>query len=361
MSQRLTGDPCRSPEDTVAWLGAVQAQDFGPAKWAVGRRTQGATEAQLDRAHAAGTILRTHVLRPTWHFVLPADILWLLTATGPGIRARNAHRYRQLGLDEATLTHSRDVLASALAGGLHLTRGQIAELLVAAGIAVDGQRLPYILMDAELSALVCSGPPSGTQHTYSLVRDRAPCALDLSRDAALAELARRYFTSHGPATAKDFAAWASLSASDVKLALGAAGSDLRHEEIDGVAFWSADERPSPASLRTPASPIVHLVQGYDEFIMGYSATKHVLARPGSLWTPSTPPVFSLVVLLDGRVAGWWRRTPKKGSVSVEVSLLEPLDADGVRALEAEAGRYGAYLDLPVTVVIADERAGRTSR
>ena len=221
----------------------MQAQDFGPATSAVGPGWR-APESSLDEAFHAGRILRTHVLRPTWHFVLPADILWLLTATGPGIRARNAHRYRQLGLDEATLTHSRDVLASALAGGLHLTRGQIAELLVAAGIAVDGQRLPYILMDAELSALVCSGPPSGTQHTYSLVRDRAPCALDLSRDAALAELARRYFTSHGPATAKDFASWASLSASDVKLALGAAGSDLRHEEIDGVAFWSADERPS---------------------------------------------------------------------------------------------------------------------
>jgi len=149
----------------------VQAQDFAPAKWAIGRRTKGATDVQLDRAYAAGTILRTHVLRPTWHFVLPADIRWLLAATAPRVQARNAFRYRQLGLDDATLERSGSLLGGALCGGRQLTRREAAETLTAAGIAVDGQRLAYVLMNAELNGVICSGAPRGSQHTYALLRE----------------------------------------------------------------------------------------------------------------------------------------------------------------------------------------------
>jgi len=324
----------------------VQAQDFGPAKWAIGRRTKGATDAQLDRAYAAGTILRTHVLRPTWHFVLPADIRWLLAATAPRIQARSAFRYRQLGLDAATLERSGSLLGGALCGGRQLTRKEAAATLTAAGIAVDGQRLAYILMNAELNGIICSGAPHGSQHTYALLRERAPQARELTWDEALAELTLRYFTSHGPATAKDFASWASLTVADVTLGLQAIGARLRHEVIDGVAFWSAGTPPAPAL----GSPTVHLLQGYDEYVMGYSETKHVLARPGSPWPPATPPVFALVVLLDGRLAGFWKRTVGKGSVRVQVALREPFDAAQMLALEAEAARYGEFLGLDATVV-----------
>ena len=225
----------------------MQAQDVGPAKWAIGRRTKGATDAQLDRAYAAGTILRTHVLRPTWHFVLPADIRWLLAATAPRVQARNAHRYRQLGLDAETLERSGSLLGGALCGGRQFTRKEAAATLTAAGIAVDGQRLAYILMNAELNGIICSGAPRGSQHTYALLRERAPQARELTRDEALAELTLRYFTSHGPATAKDFASWASLTVADVTLGLQAVGARLQHEVIDGVAFWSAAAPPAPAA------------------------------------------------------------------------------------------------------------------
>jgi hypothetical protein len=332
----------------VGWLGAVQAQDFGPAKWAIGRRTQGASDAQLDRAFAAGSILRTHVLRPTWHFVLPADIRWLLTATAPRIRARDAYRYRQLGLDDATLRKSESVLVEALRGGNLLTRAEAAAALAESGIAVGGQRLPYILMHAELDARICSGPLRGRQHTYALLEERAPQARELSREEALVELVLRYFTSHGPASAKDFATWASLTMGDVEPALAAAGRRLRREVIDGVPFWSGEDGAAPPLM----SPAVHLLQGYDEYIMGYSETKHLLAAPGVPWSPATPPVFSLVVLLDGRVAGFWKRAVAKDSVAVQVALLRPFDAAQVRALEAEAARYGEFLgDLAADVVL----------
>jgi hypothetical protein len=353
-TQRLTGAGFVRPEDVVGWFGAVQAQDYGPAKWAVGGRTRHATDAALERAFAAGKILRTHVLRPTWHFVLPADIRWLLTATAARVQARSAYRYRQLGLDDATLRRTESLLVSALRGGDQLTRDEAAAMLTGAGVSVEGQRLPYILSNAELGALICSGARRGAQHTYVLLEERAPDARDLPRDEALAELARRFFTSHGPATARDFSTWASLTLAEVRQSLEAAGPALRREDLEGVTLWSGVAQPRRAP--SPRSPEVHLVQGYDEYIMGYSETKHVLARPGAMWAPSERPVFNLVVLLDGRVAGFWKRTVKKDVAVVEATLLEDFDDPRMRALEAEAARYGAFLGLEAVVRIVETPA-----
>ena len=327
----------------MEWLGALQAQDYGPAKWAVGARVRGARDDSVEAAFAAGRILRTHVLRPTWHFVAPADIRWLLSATAPRVQARCAYRYRQLGLDAATLRRGDEALAAALRGGANLTRREAAAALAAAGIGVQGQRLPYLLMHAELEAVVCSGPRRGKQHTWALLDERAPGAVDLPRDEALGELARRYFTSHGPATAKDFATWASLTLEEVRAAVGAAGPALRSEAIGGLVFWMGAGEPG----RAPAvrSPLVRLVQGYDEYIMGYTETRRVIARPGATWAPAERRVSSLVVLLDGRVAGSWKRTLKKDVVVVEATLHEDFDDARMRALEAEAARYGAFLGL----------------
>ncbi len=348
---RLVGRPLESPEEVVAWLGVVQAQDFAPAKWAIGQRTEAATDADIGLAYAAGTVLRTHVLRPTWHFVLPADIRVLLAATAPRIQTRIAHRYRRLGLDADALARSVEALTEGLSGGNALTREEVRATLRAARIDADGQRLAYMLMNAELNAVVCSGPPRGSQHTYALLEERAPGARVASREAALSELALRFFTSHGPATAKDFATWASLTQADVRLALATASERLQREVIGDLVFWS-----SPAPAAPPlASPVVHLLQGYDEYIMGYSETKHLLARAGSSWSAATPPVFSLVVLLDGHVAGFWRRVIARDHVTVEVSLFRPFDGEQAEALNEAAARYGVFLDLPARVVYRNGR------
>ena len=321
-------------------------------------RAKGTGDDAVERAFAAGAILRTHVLRPTWHFVLPADIRLLLAATAPRIQAGNAGRYRQLGLDAATLRRSRDVLAGSLRGGEQLTRAELAQALVSAGIAVDGQRLPHLLMNAELDAAICSGPRRGKQHTYMLLEERVPEAPDPPRDEALAELARRFFTGHGPATTKDFAVWASLTLAEARASIEAAGPVLRREEVGGLVFWCGADAPRRAPrLR---SPVVHLVQGYDEYIMGYTETKALLARPGSAWAPATPPVFGLVILVDGRVAGFWRRTVKRDEVVIEAAPLEPFDDAESRGLEAEAARYGEFLGLAARLRVApagDDRAG----
>ncbi|HSJ52566.1 MAG TPA: winged helix DNA-binding domain-containing protein, partial [Anaerolineae bacterium] len=216
-NQWITEPKPARPADVVARLGAVQAQDYAGAKWAVGLRLQGATDDDIDRSFAAGEILRTHVLRPTWHFVLPADIRWMLELTAPRVHAASAYMVRKLELDEDTFRRSNDALARALEGGHHLTRQELRGVLEQAGIAVhDGLRLGYLMMQAELDGVVCSGPRRGKQFTYALLAERAPQARRLDRQEALAELAGRFFATRGPATVHDLAKWSSLTVADAR-------------------------------------------------------------------------------------------------------------------------------------------------
>jgi hypothetical protein len=334
----LTGPGFDRPEDAVRWLGAVQSQDYGPAKWSVGMRTTSATDASLDRAYAEGTILRTHVLRPTWHFVLPEDIRWILRATAPRVHQLNAFIYRQQGLDEKVRRHATDVIAEALRGGKSLTRKEIGLVLDAAGIDVSGLRLGLLAMHAELEAIVCSGPPRGKQHTYALLDERAPGARRLSDEEALAELTLRYFTSHGPATAKDLAAWASLTLAQVTRGLDLVAGRLERIDLDGVSYWFTDQAPDDV----PPSPLVHLLQAYDEYAMGYGPTR-------ALHLPAERPVYNLTVLLDTRLAGHWKRTVTRSAVTIQVAQYTPLTRTQLKALGAQADRHGRFLGLPATV------------
>ncbi|HEY2957685.1 MAG TPA: winged helix DNA-binding domain-containing protein [Actinomycetota bacterium] len=334
------------PEQVVGWLGAVQSQDYGPAKWSLGARSLGVGDAAVERAFADGAILRTHVLRPTWHFVLPEDIRWLLRLTARRVHTLNSYQYRQLGLDGAVLERSADLLAGALRGGNRLTRGQLKEVLEGAGVATGGFRLAYFLINAELEGIVCSGGLRGRQHTYALLDERAPQARDLGHDEALAELTLRYFTSHGPATAKDFRWWSSLTAAEVDQGLEVVSPRLAQEVVDGVRYWFAPAAPPAAA----PSPTVHLLQAYDEYLVGYSQSKYLLDASGTARALTRDrPVFNHVVVLDTQVAGHWKRTVRKDSVEIEAALYEPFDRAQARALQAAADRHGEFLGLTATV------------
>jgi hypothetical protein len=339
----LSGATFDRPEEAVGWLGAVQSQDYGPAKWSVGERVRGSTDAALDQALADGAILRTHVLRPTWHFATPADLRWILELTGTRVHQLNAYHYRQLDLDGPVLAKSEAILAGTLRGGEQRTRKELQAVLDGAGITASGPRLAYIIMSAELNGVVCSGALNGKQHTYALLEERAPDAPSLPRDAALAELTRRYFTSHGPATAKDFQWWSSLTLADIRDGLELAAPHLEREEVDGVTFWSAPGAP------VPALPRVHLLHRYDEYVVGYSESKYLLNTAGNHADGATGP--NSIVFLDTQVAGHWRRTVTKDSVLIEVDLYAPFDAAQTAALHAAVDRQGAFLGRPATVVV----------
>jgi hypothetical protein len=342
-NQRLVGKPFAGPEDVVRWLGAVQSQDYAGAKWAIAQRTRAATDADVDRACADGRILRTHVLRPTWHFVLPDDIRWMLALTAPRVRAAMAYYDRRLALDAAVYRRSQSVLQKALTGKA-LTREELARALGAAGIEATGQRLGHIMMRAEQDALIASGPRRGKQFTYALLDERAPRGRTLARDEALAELAGRYFASHGPALPQDFAWWSGLTVADARRGIESASPGLTAVTVGGKTYWHA---PGAAPASRVQANIVHLLPNYDEVIVAYRDHAPSFA-------PGVPPTFAgrpemvmnHVVLVGGRVVGGWRRLPGKGATIVETMLAARLDA---MALRAAAARFQKFLGQPVTI------------
>lgn len=325
----------------MKWLGAAQAQDYPAAKWGVAQRMKRATDAALDQAFAAGAILRTHMLRPTWHFVTPADIRWMQMLTAPRVHAVNAYQYRKLELDPKVFKRSETLLVKALQDGHQLTRNELGAVLQRAGIPAKGPRLAYIIMHAELDAIICSGARRGKQFTYALLEERAPDARTLERDEALAELAQRFFVSRGPATIKDFAWWSGLTQAAASDGLDMIKSQLIHEVVDGRTFWFPTTRPLAKDL----SHTAYLLPNYDEYVIAYRDY-------GGVFDPANlnKLIFGHVVVIDGRVIGTWRRTLKKDAVAIETNTFEPLMKAESRAVAEAAQRYGAFLNLPVTLV-----------
>ncbi|HEY7983473.1 MAG TPA: winged helix DNA-binding domain-containing protein, partial [Ktedonobacterales bacterium] len=342
--QRLARGPLASAQAVVAWLGAMQAQEYPGAAWSLALRMDGATAAAIDRAFDAGEILRTHVMRPTWHFAAPADLRWLLQLTGPRVLAGNAYRNRQLALDDSTYARTDALIAAALAGGQHLTRTELGAMLAAAGVDVAGQRMPYVLMHAELVGLICSGPKRGKQFTYALLEERVPPAPARSRTDALAELARRYFTSHGPATVHDFVWWSGLTVADARAGLAAAGDTLAHETVAGKTYHFAATPEQDAA----SAPAAYLLPTYDEFLVGYAAFG--AARQGATsggQGSRAPLLFQATVVADGQVIGTWQRTLRRDAVAIEVAPFAPLTDAQAEAISAAAARYSAFHELPL--------------
>ena len=343
----LRGAPAGRPADVVRRLGAMQAQEFAYARWAVGQRC-GSDAAAVDAAFAAGEILRTHALRPTWHFIAREDIRWVLAATAPRVRRMAGYHDRQLGLDAAVLRRSRRLIARALEVEPHLTRAQLGAALDAGGVPARGQRLGHILMHAELDALVCSGPLAGRQHTYGLVDDRAPGARVMPADEALDTLTRRYFATRGPATLRDYMAWASLTAATARRGLAMVASDLEQSVIGGRTYWSALGTPPPPRSRRPT---VDLVQCYDEYVMSYTESRDILLSPGTtaIAPPARESIYSHAILLDGHLAGHWRHALEASRVVVDVYLYRALSPTAERALEAAVNAYGRFNGKPAVL------------
>ncbi len=343
-NQHITHRTLETPQALVEWLGAVQSQDFAAAKWALGLRLEGVTDDDIEQAFTDGALLRTHVMRPTWHFVSPADIRWLLALTAPRVHAANTSWYRKLELEDTIVKQSNDALTNALQGGKQLTRDELASALQQAGIATDGeQRVTYIIMRAELDGIICSGARRGKQFTYALLAERAPQARSLGRDEALAELTMRYFTGHGPATIQDFVWWSGLTVADAKVGLAMATSHLQQETINGQTYWFS---PSTPPMQDP-SQAAYLLPNYDEYTVGYTDRSAIF---DALHTHKLDPRSGLLgnaMVLDGQVVGTWKRAFKKNAVVIEANPFTPLSTAETQAFAASARQLGAFLCMPV--------------
>jgi hypothetical protein len=284
-------------------------------------------------------------MRPTWHFVTPDDIHWMLELTAPRVRAAIAHMDRQLALDKDVLKNSNAVLRKALQEGKQLTRTELGSILQKAGISVDGLRLGHLTAHAEIDGVICSGARRGKQHTYALLEERAPQAKTLERDDALAELTKRYFRSHGPATLQDFVWWSGLTINDSRKGIDFVKSQLAWETIDQQTYWFV-----PSTPKKKSHPTVHLLQNYDEYTVAYTDRTSIfdLTHADKLDSRGNI-IFQYAIVIDGLVVGTWKRTLKKNEVVINIVLFTTLTNDQHRAIVAAAQGYGKFLELPVVL------------
>ncbi len=357
-AQRITGSVFSDASDVVAWLGAVQAQDYSAAKWALGLRMPVgmANDSIIQGAIANGGILRTHVMRRTWHFVSAKDLRWMQDLVAPGLIARSTGRYRQLGLDSATFCRCAGILAKTLDGGHALTRDEIGSTLGHAGVSADGPRLSHLLVRAELDGIICSGPPRGSHHTYVLLEHRAPLRVPLRRDEAVAELARRYFRSRGPASLRDFVWWSGLTAKEARAGLMAIQSHLVADVVNGETFWLPNEAPA-----TVGSTCVHLLPAFDEYVLAYRDRTAVLDTKYSERLNAGGGMLSPVIIIDGRVAGTWRRTALRGgTVSMKAEMFTSMGERERLALDGAAQRYAEFLQRGARIEVVATACRRSS-
>jgi hypothetical protein len=346
VSQGLAGTGFACPESVVHWLTAVQSQDFSAAKWALGRRVPGSRHADIQSAFDEGRLLRTHILRPTWHFVAPSDIRWMQRLTSPHVKRISASYLRKLGLDGDLVGRATKVLTRAIQDGGALTKSAIHDALAEHGFELDLFRLGFIIMEAELDALICSGPMQGKQHTYTLLNDRVSNETELTGDEALAELSRRFFESHGPATDREYARWSGLTLTNARRGLEMAKESLTPVEIEGIVHWHGANTPVSGELPNGA----YLLHEYDEcyltyLTLGFADLPH--DRSAAEWEDT----FFRPIIINGMRAGTWRRSIARKQVKIEVNLFTRLSRRQLELLEAEVARYGEFLGMPAHLSI----------
>ena len=343
-SQHLVPPYAASASEAVGGLLAVQAENPSHAVWAVASRTRNPCAVDLGSLLDDGVVLRTHVLRPTWHFVRADDIAWLLDLTGPRVRRTTTQQLQTVhGLDESATDRALAEIGQALADRGELTRPQLATELESRGVETSGLMLMILLAHAELGGLVCSGRPVDGEHTYALFDQRVPAPRRLDRDEALAEIALRYFTGHGPATERDLAYWATLTLTDVRAGLAEVRDQLESFEHDGRTFWHA-----PADVPTGRlQPAAHLLQILDETYRGYQDSRWVLDAAGDV--PRARESATGMALVDAQLVAAMKRTVASERVTFQLQPYRTLRPREIEALEEAAKRYGDYLRLEAAV------------
>ena len=325
----------------VHWFGAVQAQEYAQTKWGLGLRLSNVDDDQIESDFTTGKILRTHLLRPTWHFVSAKDIRWLLALTAPRVHQANAYMYRQQELDNKVFNKCHDILGNILQGGKELTREEINEEFASQKIVATGHRLSYIMMQAELEGIICSGARKGNQFTYALLDERVKEKKTLAGEEALYELTKRYFSSRGPATVKDFSTWSGLTIGNCKKGVDMIGSKLKKATVEKQDYYFA----SPAASCEKPIEGLHLLPIYDEFIMGYKDREAYFQLKNS--TKVVKIMYDNMIIVDGQIIGTWKRAVKATSITVAFQFFKPLNKNQQKLIDAALHRLQEFTNMKV--------------
>ena len=355
ISQQIAGSKFTTVKDLVGWMGALQAQDYAMSKWAVGMRLPSALLQDIETAIDAGDILRTHVLRPTWHLVSASDIYWMLALTAPQIKSSLKLRYLQLGLSETVLKQSSTLIEKALSGGKHLTREELLTEFKNAKMATDDNRASHLLLMAELDGLICSGAAKAGKPTYALLAERVPQSIPMTKEEALATLAKKYFSSRSPATLQDFVWWSGLSAGSAKMAAEMVESDFVYETIDSQTYWCTKSN----SIPRPGKGFISLLPAYDEFIISYRNRQAALPFENFNRVVSSNGIFRPTLIVNGQVMGIWKRTILKDKVRVEIEFFASPHQKTLDGIEKESVQYGKFLGKNVEIAWLVKASGQS--
>ena len=340
INQQIAETKFKSAQEIVAWMVAMQAQEYAMAKWAIGLRVPGLKNADVEKVFNDGAILRTHLMRPTWHFVMPEDIRWMLALTAPRVNALNAYSYHKFELDTEVFKRSNNTMIKALQGGKHLTREILKSALEEEGIIADGLRLSYIMMRAELDGIICSGPRQGKQFTYALLEERVPPAKALDHEEALAELSMRYFNSRGPASLRDFVYWSGLTMKDAKAGIAMIRSHFAYEVINEQEYIFV---PGKSNSENEAQS-TFLLPDYDEYGMSYKDRSAIfMSEDITLEKQDESTASYHMIIIDGIIRGTWRQTIKNKSVVIETTPFNLLCERENQALEKAIRQYKEFV------------------
>jgi len=346
INQQIVGSKFKQAKELVGWMGAMQAQDYAMAKWAIGIRLPNSTQKEIESAMDDGQIIRTHLLRPTWHFVSSEDIYWMLELTSPQIKAAIKSSDRNLELTDDIFRKSNAVLERSLRNNNHLSREDIISKLKESGIDTGKNRVSHLLLRAEIDGVICSGKAKAEKQTYALLAERVLKPKTLTRDIALAELARKYSNSHCPATLHDFIWWSGLTVTESRQALEMIKSDLISETIGNQTYWFTNS----FSASSQDKKVIHFIPAFDEFIISYKERKASLPYEDHKKSVSDNGIFWPVIALDGQVIGTWKREIKREKVIVRHSLFALHDPAMQDRMKKALIPYGLFLGKPTELI-----------
>jgi hypothetical protein len=342
-AQRIAGSVFEQPGDVVRWMLAMQAQDLPGARWSVGLRLPGSTDAAIERALSSGEIVRSWPMRGTLHLVAPEDLGWMLAISAPRQSTWAAKRRRDLAITDRELARAGDIAIGLMTGGRAVRRDRLLEAWAAAGIPTTGQRGYHLLWNLGHTGLIVFGPSDGKQQTFTLLEEWVPHQRRLEGDEALGEFAARYFRSHGPATAQDFAWWASITLGDARRALAVAADGLEKREYGDVAHYCAPGLERAASA-------VHALAGFDEYMLGYRDRSPALpAEHSDRIVPGNNGIFLPTIVVDGDIVGTWKRTETSKVVRIEPVGFRPLTTKALAGFRRAMRRYGEFTGKAVEV------------
>jgi len=343
-NQLISQQPYANAGDVVAKLGAMQAQDYAAAKWAIGLRLPDATDEDIEEAIAQKTIVRTWALRGTLHFLAAADIHWILSLIAPRLNSLHASHYKRLELDKDILAKSFSTIEKALRNGKQLTRTELAVILNKKGIATNDLRMNFILLRASLDKLICFGERNGKQFTHTLLDEWVPSGKPINKDEALAMLAERYLFSHAPATLRDFVWWSGFPLTEAKIAFAMVDDKFEEKTIGGSVYWLPKKLPD---FKKKSS--LYLLPAFDEYLLGYAERTAVVDEKYIRQIATNNGIFNPTVVVNGQIEGRWKRTLKKDKVVVEPTIFETISKSNQSALKAASNRFGKFMDMPAEV------------